>query len=124
MVIQLVIKKLPDEEYSVHGREGTLDDIYFTGSDIGAVENIQELGHKEGKKFKIEMTGLTKSLIDRYGNRDIENLHQDLRDEHIAAYNYSVHILQTKNPVIKKQLQEIRGEEEHHIDELNELLDG
>jgi gentisate 1,2-dioxygenase len=124
MVIQLEIKKLPDEEYSVHGREGTLDDIYFTGSDIGAVENILELGHKEGKKFKIEMTGLTKSLIGRYGNRDIQNLHQDLHDEHTAAFNYSKHILETKNPVVKKKLQEIRGEEEHHIDELNELLDG
>lgn len=124
MTVLLEIRKLPDDEFAVVSGD-KIPGILYTGNDVGAVHSILELGYQEGRKFRYQIKNnpLTLGLIKKYsGNRDIQNLNMDLHDEYSATRNYSKHILETENPVIKKQLQEIRGEEEHHIDELKELL--
>ena len=124
MTTLLEIKKLPDDEYSVVGKEGSFTKTLYSGSALGAVHSIMELGSREGKKYQyqIKNTPLTCGLINQYGGSDKKNLLSDLQGEYKAIKDYDLHIVQTSNPAIGEKLQEIRDEEEHHSRELKELL--
>ena len=53
----------------------------------------------------------------------LKALHDDMDGEMEAIRQYKDHIEKIDNPEIKAKLQEILKEEEHHADELTELLD-
>lgn len=53
----------------------------------------------------------------------LKALHDDQSGEMQAIRQYKEHIEKIDNPEIKAKLQEILAEEEHHCDEITELLD-
>ena len=53
----------------------------------------------------------------------LDLLEKDLQGEYAAISMYSKHIESIDIPEIKAKLEEIKSEEEHHVDELKELID-
>ena len=64
----------------------------------------------------IEVIGFDKTI-----NSDIDNIMNDLRGEKLAIDQYQDHINSSTDSEVKSKLTEIKGEEEHHAQELNEL---
>ena len=125
MVVVVGIEKLPDGEFGVFKQENGQSESCFSGSDFGAVESLISIAKREGSDYRVKVskTPLTQSLLRKYGNVDKQNLLHDLEGEYTAIEDYNKHIAMTNNPVIKKELQHIRDEEEHHVDELKDLLE-
>lgn len=55
-------------------------------------------------------------------NNDRHNIGDDLRGEKLAIGQYQDHINSTSDPEIRSKLDEIKKEEEHHAEELTDLL--